>query len=100
MNVQNIIDGSYVPSWKIELREKLFGREDDRDYDVFGHLGMIWNETSSVPEGSYPFSVRSGNSYRDSEDSARQRERFEEEYDYDDGFDRDDGNRRNTSGGY
>ena len=32
--------------------------------------------------------------------SDRQRERFEEEYDYDDGFDRDYGNRRNVSGGY
>ena len=121
-DVQNIIDSSYVPSWKIKLREKLF-EEDVRDHfrpksrqedvcDYFPPSRELdeWREefarfgrAESFPgrsERSYPFSVRSGNSYRDSEDSERQRERFEEEYDYDDGFDRDYGNRRNTSGGY
>jgi len=68
-DVQNIIDGSYVPSWKIKLREKLF-EEDVRDYfrpksrelDEWRAEFAKFGREEFAPEhsGSYPFSVRSG----------------------------------------
>ena len=125
----------------VQIDGAYYVRSETNEGDIVGHKTLEAWRSERDTEESYPFSVRSGSSYReadvDHEDSAidreesaerevfsyeeadferwkeeesdrlwkmyksdRQRERFEEEYDCDDGFDRDYGSRRSVVGGY
>jgi len=91
---------SLSESEKEQVRRELNG--DDIDNTSYYH-DFPWDDVTEEDMLRNEEEVMSGK-WRsvdvDRDDSARRRERFEQEYDDDDGFDRDDDDRRNTSGGY